>query len=93
MSKFITRVELHNAEGGDYVTLHQAMESAGFTRTIRGDNGVLYHLPWAEYYCDVNGTAEAVLEAAKNAVAQTRRFGGVLVSELVRAVWNGLDRA
>ncbi len=36
MAKFTTRVELHNATGEDYNTLHDAMESVGFSRLIYG---------------------------------------------------------
>lgn len=49
MRNFITRVVLHNGEAY-YEDLHMEMEAEGFLRTIRGENGKLYHLPDAEYY-------------------------------------------
>ncbi len=50
MSRFTTRVELHNARSyDDYARLHAQMEGRGFTRTIQGDDGVRYQLPSAEY--------------------------------------------
>ena len=48
MANYTVRVELHQAVGSDYDSLHAAMEQVGFSRLITGDNGQTYHMPWAE---------------------------------------------
>lgn len=92
MSQFITRVELHKGTGDDYEQLHAAMARAGFTRTIRGSDGVTYHLPWAEYYVDTTSTIEQVRSAAVAAAQTTGRTAAVLVSQASQIAWQGLSR-
>jgi hypothetical protein len=66
------------------------MERQGFSRTIRADDGTVYHLPTAEY--DFNGyiTANDVLERAKSAAASVKSSYAAIVSEAVRRTWYGL---
>ena len=73
MARFITRVELHDADYDDYETLHTAMEAEGFERTITSDDEITYHLPTAEYYREADLTRQEVLTAAKRAAAKTLR--------------------
>ncbi len=49
MSDYTVRVELHDADDGDYENLHHAMEKAGFIRWIEGGGEKKYRLPTAEY--------------------------------------------
>jgi hypothetical protein len=91
MSNFTTRVELHHPVGvQDYETLHAAMEQAGFSRTIRGDNGVWYHMPYAEYDYSGSASADQVRAAAVLAAGRTGRTFAVLVTESQRRAWQGL---
>ena len=90
MNQFITRVELHNGTSEDYEKLHAAMARAGFSRTIRGSDGVTYHLPWAEYYANTTGTIEQVRSAAVSAANTTGRTSAVLVSQALQIAWQGL---
>jgi hypothetical protein len=92
MARFITRVELHNADYDDYETLHSAMEAEGFERTITSDDGVTYHLPTAEYYREADLTRQEVLDSAKRAAAKTQRKFGAIVVESNGITWNGLDK-
>jgi hypothetical protein len=89
---FTTRVELHGANEADYFTLHAAMATEGFVRTIRKDGEPAVHLPTAEYSEIGEFTINQVLEKAKRAAATTRKKFGVLVtqSEVARA-WYGLE--
>jgi len=92
MARFTTRVELHNGTGEDYNALHDAMESAGFSRLIQGSDGVWHHMPWAEYNLDANVAIETVRDRASQAAAATGCKAGVLVTEGTRA-WVGLEIA
>lgn len=65
MTSYTTRVELHDADSGDYTKLHAAMKRQGFTQTITSDKGIVYPLPTAEYNYVGDRTRSQVLEAAK----------------------------
>lgn len=67
---FITRIELHNATYDNYNQLHRAMENQNFSRLIKSDNGIVYHLPEAEYSCS-SSSIDGVLSAAKIAANST----------------------
>lgn len=81
MSQFITRIELHNADWGDYEQLHTAMANAGFTRTIAGPDGRLYQLPNAEYCKLAALTSSQVGQQAQAAANSTGKSSWVLVTE------------
>jgi hypothetical protein len=80
MNQFITRVELHDANEGDYEILHEKMEEFGFSRTILSDRNVEYHLPTAEYYFGGNNTPEKVCQLAIKAATKTKRKHSILLS-------------
>jgi hypothetical protein len=67
------------------------MEYQGFTRLITGDNGVAYHLPWAEYNREGNLTNSQVFKEAQSAADSTGRANAVLVTESVGRRWSGLE--
>ena len=88
MSRFTTRVELHEATEEDYEKLHAAMEVEGFTRTILNKAGTEYFLPPAEYNRSGDVTKDEILEAAKRAAATTGKRFSVLVTQGARKWWN-----
>jgi len=90
MARYMTRVELHSATYSDYETLHNAMESEGFERTITSDAGKVYHLPTAEYYRETHLNRGQVLESAKRAAGKTGKSYGIIVAESVGMTWHGL---
>lgn len=90
MSAFITRVELHSPQQGDYDKLHNAMEDAGFSRTIQWGGPPAYHLPTAEYIRVSDQTADQVLQLAVKAAASVRQTFGVLVCRSAETVQQGL---
>jgi len=92
MARFIARVELHGASWQDYDKLHAAMEAAGFSRTITGDNGVTFHLPTAEYEIFSAGTSEQVLEIVKAAANQVGKKYGAIVTKANGQSWVGLPQ-
>ena len=93
MSLFITRVELHGAPtAAQYDALHEFMQSVGFDRTIREYDGVLYHLPPAEYAVESSKDLTTVQAAAHT---QARKLGircAVMTTKSDGVQWNGLDR-
>ncbi len=94
MNTFTTRVELHNTNDGtseEYVTLHQAMQEQGFTRTIRSTENVESHLPPAEYNFSGDFTKEAVLAKARIAASRTGKSHSILVTESIGRTWYNLD--
>lgn len=92
MAKFMTRVELHNADADDYANLHKQMESRGFSRTILGSEGKYYQLPTAEYVCEVVATTAQVRDTAREAAKATKCASWVITCEYSNAAWY-LDEA
>jgi hypothetical protein len=95
MPSFTTRVELHDATWQDYENLHSQMQAQGFARTIGSDDGVVYHLPWAEYDLVGQLTCEQVRDraVAAAAAAAPSRGRAILVSQALRRCWIGLTTA
>ncbi|MBC7622200.1 MAG: hypothetical protein H7232_02305 [Aeromicrobium sp.] len=93
MSLYITRVFLHGAPtAAQYETLHEIMKSTGFDRTIRDYNGVLFHLPPAEYAVE---SLKDLTTVQASAHAQAMKLGilcAVMTTKSDGIQWNGLDR-
>lgn len=94
MAQFTIRVELRGVISEAYGRLQSAMEKAGFSRTIRGDDGITYLLPSAEY----NRTGEhlttaQVLGDAKVAAASVAGRFSILVTEASGRMWIDLSEA
>lgn len=87
MNVFITRVELHGAQEGDYEVLHAAMANAGFHR-IMSQDGVSYHLPTAEYIVHSNLGAAGVRDTAQQAANTTGKSSWVLTIQSAGMAWN-----
>ncbi len=92
MSKFIVRVEMHNATGQDYSSLHEAMRLAGYYGLIAGSDGHFYELPGGEYQTTSTASVTAVMEAAYNIAARIRPNPSVIASEYSAAAWKGLRK-
>ncbi len=93
MAQFTVRVELHDAQWTDYNTLHAAMERQGFSRLIKGDDGRIYQLPWAEYDREANLTSMQVLAFAQSAANATGKRNSVFVTEARTRAWSGLPQS
>jgi hypothetical protein len=87
MSLFFVRVELHGGSLSDYTKLHEAMATAGFSRTVVGNDGRKYNLPTAEYTVDGNHSIDQVSTAANVAATKTGRTHIVLAS--MSSGWKG----
>jgi hypothetical protein len=93
MATFLTRVELHQADATDYQRLHEAMAAQNFLRTIRGDNGLRYHLPTAEYSSQGELDAGSVLNLATQAVQSIGKTASIITVNWTHAKWSGLPLA
>jgi hypothetical protein len=93
MSYYVTRVELHYATYEDYEKLHGAMQQAGFSRLIVGDDGQTYHLPTAEYVMVGDYDVAAVRRAAAQAAATTGKRFAIVVTKGGSLSWEGLAAA
>lgn len=92
MTRFSTRVELHNAKSENYEKLHSEMEKRGFDRTIKAE-GVLYKMPDASYIYDGDVDANAVHDKARAAVKATGISGGIVVTQSAGILVSGLKKA
>ncbi len=90
MSSYTVRIELNSKVDSDFEILHGAMKINGFKKTIVSSGGIEYYLPKAEYIISTLKDNSAVLDLAKNAVAQTNRAAEILVTESNGRVWSGL---
>jgi hypothetical protein len=92
MSRFTTRVELHQAIRDDYMQLHAEMQQRGFTTIIVADDGRRFHLPPAEYNLEGNITLADVLARAKAAARTVKPNAAVVVTEASARSWDGLQQ-
>ncbi|VWB98029.1 DUF2622 domain-containing protein [Burkholderia lata] len=81
MAEFTTRVELHKPKNGAYDELHAEMEAEGFSRTWKTDDGLVYHLPTAEYDYRGEKTRQQVLDLAIKAAGRVQTDFEVFVTE------------
>lgn len=92
MPQFIVRVELHGADEKDYDTLHDAMETRGFSRTISSADAK-YHLPSAEYHLIGAKNQSQVEDLATTGASQTGLKFSIMVIEAACITWLGLKKA
>ena len=92
MTRFTTRVELHNADSDDYEKLHDAMKANGFSRFVTDSEGNQYHLPTAEYNFVGTAALDEVLSKAKAAAKQTGLDNEIIVTESNGRRWSNLKR-
>src|SRR5689334_17409060 len=80
MSKFMVRVDLHDAEGdASYVNLNKAMAQQGFSRELAGKKAS-YHLPIGEYWFEGDASVSDLrVRAAVAAEATGHDFGMIVV--------------
>lgn len=89
---FTIRIELHNASSSQYAELATKLANVGITDTIRGDDGVLYRLPPAEYNNEAGVDLMTVRTLCAGIAASVAASSAVLVTEGTRRAWNGLQR-
>jgi hypothetical protein len=90
MSEFVVRVQLHYATEDHHDRLHHAMEARGFSRQVRGADGLDYHLPQAQYHLAGAYTAEQVCWLAEAAATETGLSHSILVTTAEAIYWVNL---
>lgn len=91
MSIFIVRIELHPSDKEQaYTAVHEAMQAAGFSRILRAQDGLRYHLPTSEYCITSTSSAEAIRDLAKGAATRVTTLFMLLVSETTHVAIAGL---
>jgi hypothetical protein len=90
VASFTVRVELHDPSPDSYDVLHEAMEYAGFERTVV-ISGVTYRLPTAEYILPGANTMMGCLTKARTAAKKTKLRHSILVTDSKRRLGFGLD--
>lgn len=92
MARFLTRVELHNATWpDDYNKLHLAMQKEGFSRHITSNQGIVYDLPTAEYWCEKDISCQEVRLLAQKAANTIGKKYAVITAECGAISWEGLN--
>lgn len=68
MGMFVVRIQLTDAN--NYRELHKAMSAKGFSTLIKMDDGKLYKMPYAEYFCEDSAGIEEVHTRAKEVLSE-----------------------
>lgn len=99
MAKFITRIELHEADSSDYDTLHEEMKNEGFDKTIKNYKNIKFHLLDSEYYyvghVEIEKDEydyEAVLKKAVRAASKTNKSFRAITSRTDASKWYNLEQ-
>lgn len=87
MAEYMIRIVLHGADGEEYDQLHEEMEAAGASRSIRADDGKLYDLPNAEYYLETERLGADVRDIVVEIAAAIRPDPSVLVCKATAFFW------
>ncbi|KVH45790.1 hypothetical protein [Burkholderia diffusa] len=80
MAKFTVRVELDDTQHSEYERLNSAMDSRGFTHTVR-IQGIEYYLPRGEYFFESQLSKREVYLEAKAAVDSLANMAGIVVTQ------------
>ena len=90
MGRCTVRVELHDAPRDAYTDLHEAMRLQGFFSIIKGDDGIWYQMPPAEYITHSDDRAE-VWRAATIATGKLPYQAAIFVTGPTDGwIWSGL---
>lgn len=90
MPSFLACVDLRDATASDYEPINTRLESLGFSRTIRADDGRIHELGTGKYVGTGDGTTLQVRDLITQVAAETGRAFGILVVECQGASWLGL---
>src|SRR5437879_5698592 len=90
MPNFLACIELRDAAPSDYEPMNARLETLGFSRNIRADDGRIHELPTGKYVGTGDGTTLQVRDLVTQVAAETGKAFGVLVVECQGASWLGL---
>jgi hypothetical protein len=66
---YLLRIELHDADDGDYDKLHEEAAKRSLWRLIEMDDGLVYQLPTGTYWTDEGPSSSDVRDRADRAAA------------------------
>src|SRR5438132_12349149 len=91
MPTFLACIELRDATGADYEQINARLDSLGFSRTVRGDDGRVHALPTGKYIGNGEGDTRQVKDLVTQVAAETGKAFGIFVVECQGlASWIGL---
>lgn len=91
MSMYNVRIVLHEATREEYTRMADQLSRSGIVDTIVGSNSARYEMPPAEYHYNGPASIDQIFDAAKAAAAATGRRCAVMIGEISRCKWVGLD--
>ncbi|EPG76464.1 hypothetical protein LEP1GSC058_1448 [Leptospira fainei serovar Hurstbridge str. BUT 6] len=98
MTFFTVRIELkkalrHNTDNDPYRVLDKEMKKRKFQTTISGLPGKVFELPRAEYIYQGDENLDGVFRLALSATKKTKVKCSIIVDQIVRSRWTGLEDA
>lgn len=91
-TRFVARVELHDAGPEEYGILHDEMEARGYTKIISA-GGVIYNLPTGTYITGTVGSKDEALAAARGAANATGNTSSIVIVQTEETlVHRGLEK-
>lgn len=91
MPAFLVCIELLDATGADYEPMSARLESLGFDRNVRADDGRVHELPTGKYIGSGEGTPAQVKDLVTQVVAEMGKGFRIFVVECQGAAsWIGL---
>ncbi len=91
MPTFLACIELRDSTAAEYETMGSRLESFGFSRNVRADDGRIHELPTGNYIGNGDGTTAQVKDLVTQVAAETGKAFGVFVVECQGAAsWIGL---
>jgi hypothetical protein len=93
MPSFLACVDLRDATASEYEPVNARLETLGFSRNIRADDGRVHELPTGKYVGNGEATTLQVRDLVTQVAAETGKAFGVFVVECQGASWIGLPVA
>lgn len=81
MATFIVRVQLNRGTIAEYTTLKNLLLKVGFTKIIKGKNGVGYLLPNGNYLGESDKDILEIVDIVKKIAARVKKDSMILVTE------------
>jgi|GEM_PF-3122193 hypothetical protein len=99
MKSFLVRVVMYEnliteANSTEYKALHDDMKDHHFLREIKGDSGIWYHLPPAEYEIETDDTItiDMIYTLAKMIVDKVDPNNAIFIAEVRSYKWVNLTK-
>lgn len=91
MLQFTVCVELRDAKPEHHRILHEEMGKRGFTNTLTSTDGRIVVMPRGGYNFEGDVTRDEVLTRTKAAVKVTTKTAGIVITQVAKRTWSGLN--